>query len=108
MTRKIQWINDYTVLITTDEQLTHGDEITIEPRPVKTDSIFDTIRHTLGRHFTPDYKYYNIHLDNDTLTVKIIDTHEETNRYVAEVTTPTLRYYPHSTNGTIHERATRK
>lgn len=106
MSREIEWINDYTALITTDEDFEKGDRLTIESRPVEIDSLWAKFKIKIEKFFTPDYRYYNIHLEKDELRAKVIDTSEDSETYVVETESP-VKYYP-SNRGSIGDRVRRK
>lgn len=108
MSKEVEWINDYTALITTtDEHYTEGDEVTIPPRPVNNNTLWQQFKIKLAKFFTPDYRYYSVHLEYDELDAEIIDTDPDSNTYIAEVTTPTLKHYP-TGQGSIGHRVRRK
>lgn len=106
MGREIEWINEYTALVTTTEALTEGDRITLQSRDITVNSLWKRFKIEIGRFFNPEYKYYNIHLEKDELEARIVDTADNSDTYVAEVTTR-IKYYP-SNRGAVYSKATEK
>lgn len=91
MVQVTEWINKYTAIVETDAVLSVGQDVSVPSKDIEVDSLWKRLRVWVGRLFTPDYRQYNVHLDEDMLDGRVIGTRDGS--YVVEVYGE-IKYYP--------------